>query len=117
MPSRNSLRLRIFCGGVPSGRGERGGCGPSPGRTAVQDLVRYIVCSKLFSRTSFCQKLCAELLCRSLQMCKAGIVAQHIVCLRGEGAFRCLGVQAAGGHLGEMRPGPRCGPHWSQTVP
>ena len=33
-------------------------------------------------------------------MCKAGIVAQHIVCLRGEGAFRCLGVQAAGGHLG-----------------
>ena len=32
-------------------------------------------------------------------MCKAGIVAQHIVCLRGEGAFRCLGVQAAGGHL------------------
>ena len=33
-------------------------------------------------------------------MCKAGIVAQHIVCLRGEGAFRCLGVQAAGGHPG-----------------
>ena len=66
----------------------------------MQELVRYIVCSKFFSRTSFCQKLCAELLCRSLQMCKAGIVAQHIVCLRGEGAFRCLGVQAAGGHLG-----------------